>query len=62
MIANVENLFINSKSNIAVTSQDFAIPLDPDSDKVVIILKQIVRDWTVIAFLFSCWQSTLNIT
>jgi hypothetical protein len=45
MLANIENLFINSKSNIE--PQEFAIPLDPDNDKVVITLKQIVRDWTV---------------
>lgn len=42
MIANVENLFINSKSNIE--PQDLLVP--EESDKVVITLKQVVRDWT----------------
>ena len=44
MLANVENLFINSKS--IIEPKEFAVPLDPDSDKVIITLKQIVRDWT----------------
>lgn len=44
MLSNVENLFINSKSNIE--PQEIVVPLDPDSDKVIITLKQIVRDWT----------------
>lgn len=44
MLSNVENLFINSKSNIE--PQEIVIPLDPDNDKVIITLKQVVRDWT----------------
>jgi carnosine N-methyltransferase len=43
MLANVENLFINSKSNIE--PKELVLPLDPDSDKVIITIKQIVRDW-----------------
>lgn len=44
MLANVENLFINSKSNIE--PQEIVQVQDPDSDKVHITIKQIVRDWT----------------
>jgi hypothetical protein len=43
MLANVDNLFVNSKSNIE--AQDLTVPFE-DSEKVVITLKQIVRDWT----------------
>lgn len=46
MLANVENLFINSKSNIEPDEVGSTLPLDPDNDKVIITLKQIVRDWT----------------
>lgn len=44
MLSNVENLFINSKSNIE--PQEIVHQQDPDSDKVHITIKQIVRDWT----------------
>jgi carnosine N-methyltransferase len=44
MVSNVDNLFINSKSNIE--PQELLCVQDPDSDKVHITLKQIVRDWT----------------
>lgn len=41
---HIENLFINSKSNIE--PQEIVQVQDPDSDKVHITIKQIVRDWT----------------
>lgn len=45
MLSNVDTLFINSKSTIE--PQDISSLIqDPDSDKVHITLKQIVRDWT----------------
>ncbi|CRK86251.1 CLUMA_CG000129, isoform A [Clunio marinus] len=44
MISNVDSLFINSKSNIE--PQEIIHVQDPDSDKVHITIKQIVRDWT----------------
>ena len=43
MLSNVDNLFINTKSNI---EQQDIVCIDPDSDKVHTTLKQIVRDWT----------------
>lgn len=45
MLSNVDNLFINSKSSQTIEPQEI-IQHDPDSDKVHITLKQIVRDWT----------------
>lgn len=45
MLSNVENLFINSKSHIEPQEIVHQIQ-DPDTDKVHITLKQIVRDWT----------------
>jgi carnosine N-methyltransferase len=45
MVSNVDNLFINSKSNIE-PQELLCGGQDPDSDKVHITLKQIVRDWT----------------
>lgn len=44
MLMHIENLFINSKSNIE--PQEIVQVQDPDSDKVHITIKQIVRDWT----------------
>lgn len=45
MLSNVENLFINSKSNIEQQELSYIVQ-DPDSDKVHITLKQIARDWS----------------
>lgn len=47
MLANVENLFINSKSNIEQQELSYIVQ-DPDSDKVHITLKQIARDWSAL--------------
>jgi carnosine N-methyltransferase len=47
MLSNVDSLFINSKSNIE--SREI-VPLDSDSDKVVSVIKSIVRDWTDLGF------------
>lgn len=45
MLSNIENLFINSKSHIE--PQEIVPQIqDPDTDKVHVTLKQIVRDWT----------------
>lgn len=45
MLSNVDQLFINSRSNIE--PQEIVSQIqDPDADKVHITLKQIVRDWT----------------
>lgn len=43
MLCNIDSLFVNSKSNIE--PQEIRTAIDPDSDKVHITLKQIVRDW-----------------
>lgn len=47
MLSNeiVNNLFINSKSNIEQEELSYIVQ-DPDSDKVHITLKQIARDWS----------------
>lgn len=45
MLSHLDSLFVNSKSNIEQQEIPFAIE-DPDSDKVHITLKQIVRDWS----------------
>lgn len=45
MLSNVDNLFINSKSNIEQQELSYIVQ-DPDSDKVHITLKQIARDWS----------------
>lgn len=60
MLANVENLFINSKSNIE--PQEIVQVQDPDSDKVHITIKQIVRDWTDLGSSErdSCYKPILN--
>lgn len=60
MLSNVENLFINSKSNIE--PQEIVQIQDPDSDKVHITLKQIVRDWTDLGSdeRDSCYKPILN--
>lgn len=45
MLSNVDQLFINSRSNIE--PQEIVSQIqDPDADKVHVTLKQIVRDWT----------------
>lgn len=43
MLCNIDSLFVNSKSNIE--PQEILSTTDPESDKVHITLKQIVRDW-----------------
>lgn len=43
MLCNIDSLFVNTKSNIE--PQELIPATDPDSDKVHITLKQIVRDW-----------------
>lgn len=45
MLSNVDNLFINSSTS-NIEPQEFTQVHDPDSDKVHITIKQIVRDWT----------------
>lgn len=44
MLCNIDSLFVNSKSNIE--PQELLPTTDPDSDKVHITLKQVVRDWS----------------
>lgn len=47
MLSNVDNLFINSSTKSSnIEPEESGFLLDPDSDKVHITLKQIVRDWT----------------
>lgn len=45
IIANVDKLFCNSQSSTIEPLQQELLQQDPDSDKVHITLKQIVRDW-----------------
>lgn len=47
MLANVDNLFINSSTRSNIDPEESnSFTHDSDSDKVHITLKQIVRDWT----------------
>jgi carnosine N-methyltransferase len=46
MLANVDQLFINSRNQSIIEPKDIEQVHDPDSDKVHITIKQIVRDWT----------------
>ncbi|CAG9807078.1 unnamed protein product [Chironomus riparius] len=44
-LSGVDSLFVNSKNDIVEPEEILKIA-DPDNDKVIITLKQIVRDWT----------------
>lgn len=47
-LSGVDTLFVNSKNDIVEPQASQMKLCDPDNDKVIITLKQIVRDWTAL--------------